>query len=364
MLLVCTQAFGNGGIQRFNRTLLDACREIGLPYDIYSMGDEAGAPEGTTTLSFRGNKLRFAAATTKAILSNRYDLIFIAHINYLMLIAGALRLRFRARPKVFLVAHGIDVWYDLEGVRRRALGVVDRILCVSSYTQGSIQRQAPEIPQDRYVIFPNALNASWTECMKSAPAASARTFGPAQSSLPERFIFSVSRLSRGDRYKGICTVLEALASLEDPGIQYLIAGEGDDRRFLQAFAAQLGVSHRVRFLGSVSDTELIELYRRCDAFVLPSGKEGFGIVFLEAMYFGAPVIAAAAKGALDVVRHEDTGLLVPFGDVVGLKAALDRMVRDRELRDRLRGRARGLVTHGGIFTFEAFTRRWARIINS
>ena len=159
----------------------------------------------------------------------------------------------------------------------------------------------------------------------------------------------MTRLEVGDRYKGIVSVIEALSMTEDVSLQYIIVGDGNDRVFLQWVAFRFRVADRVHFLSGVTDEELTGLYSQCQAFVLPSGKEGFGIVFLEAMFFGAPVIAAAEKGALDVVREGETGLLVPFGDSIALKRAVDRICSDEVLRERLRTKARSTVTGAGAF---------------
>jgi glycosyltransferase involved in cell wall biosynthesis len=150
--------------------------------------------------------------------------------------------------------------------------------------------------------------------------------------------------------------------LEDSSMHYCVIGHGDDLPFLQRVAERSGIAHRVHFLDGVSDAELITLYGRCAAFVLPSGKEGFGIVFLEAMYFGAPVIAAAAKGALDVVQDGETGLLVRFGDSMALKEAIERLQGDPALRERVIRRGRAAVTEGGPFTFARFAKRYAQVL--
>jgi phosphatidylinositol alpha-1,6-mannosyltransferase len=167
----------------------------------------------------------------------------------------------------------------------------------------------------------------------------------------------VTRLEPGDRYKGVATVIEAFSMLSDAEVHYLIVGHGRDADFLRAMAARFGVADRVHFVRGVSDAELIGLYRRCEAFVLPSGKEGFGIVFLEAMFFGAPVIAAREKGAVDVVRDGETGIAVPFGDVIAVKRAIERLAADSVLRERLRANGLSLVTDEGPFTFASFARR-------
>lgn len=184
---------------------------------------------------------------------------------------------------------------------------------------------------------------------------------PLASSVVPHFILSVTRLERGDRYKGIATVIEAFSMLADDTMHYYIIGRGNDLSFLQRAAERCGVQNRVHFLRGVDDSELTSLYRNCAAFVLPSGKEGFGIVFLEAMFFGAPVIAAREKGALDVVRDGETGLSVRFGDTIAIKEAIERIVSDTALRERLRANGASLVTGGGPFTFATFARRCAGV---
>jgi len=354
-----SETYADGGIQRFNRTFLAACDRLGIECDVLSLGDcEAArsrwtAPSLIRAMLFDHNKPRFALATTGRIVRGGYDLIVVGHINLLVLAIAATKLRRDAR--IILIAHGIEVWTGLTGLRRRALRAVDSILCVSRYTQQAIQKQVPELPDDRFIVFPNALSESWREL----PAVSHFR----QTQLPERFLLSVSRLDRGDRYKGIVTVLEALAMIEDESVHYVVAGRGNDLEFIKRVAERCNVSKRVHFCGSVPDEELASLYSRCLAFVLPSGKEGFGIVFLEAMFFGACVIAAREKGAVDVVRHEETGLLVPYGDVPALKQAIDRVIADTALRRRMCAAGRATVVGDGAFTFRSYVRRLAGVLN-
>jgi glycosyltransferase involved in cell wall biosynthesis len=84
-------------------------------------------------------------------------------------------------------------------------------------------------------------------------------------------------------------------------------------------------------------------------------------VFLEAMFFGAPIIAAQEKGAMDVVRDGDTGLSVRFGDTIAIKEAIERIGADDALREHLRANGRSLVVDGGQFTFARFTQRCAQV---
>jgi glycosyltransferase involved in cell wall biosynthesis len=302
---------------------------------------------------FSGERRRFALAVARSLWFDRHERIVVGHINLLSLVICLLSLRpFRPATEVILVAHGIEVWSGIGRLRRHALARTQSVLCVSQYTRQRILEQAPGLEPERLTLFPNALSEIWrsTAAIESARA------------LPERFILSVTRIERGDRYKGIVTVIEALGMLEDPSTHYCVIGQGDDLPFLKCVAERCGVSHRVHFLSGVSDAELITLYRRCAAFVLPSGKEGFGIVFLEAMYFGAPVIAAAEKGAVDVVRDGETGMLVRFGDAVALKGVVERLQHDRALRERVIAGGHATVTAAGQFTFARFAQRCADVL--
>ena len=354
-LLLFTSVFADGGIQRFNQTLLDACVEIGQPCHVLSLNDTPDSIRGReprpgiSITGFSANRHRFALGVWGALMRERYEHLLIGHVNFLLLARAATAASVRRAPRSLLVAHGIEVWSHIDGPRRPAVRWLDRILCVSHYTRQRIIDQVPGIDASRLTVFPNALARIWR---RIAPILPRRPF-------PDRFILSVTRLEPGDRYKGIASVIEAFSMLDDQSLHYLVVGQGSDSDFLQAAAKHCGVGARVHFLRGVSDTEMATLYQKCEAFVLPSGKEGFGIVFLEAMFFGAPVIAAHEKGAIDVVRHEETGLAVRFGDTVAIKEAIERLCTDPELRARVCERGRSLVGDGGAFTFERFVERCA-----
>ena len=145
-------------------------------------------------------------------------------------------------------------------------------------------------------------------------------------------------------YKGVDVLLKALQGLEANAV---IIGDGPLRDSLESMARDLDVADRVRFLGEVSDNEVLEWYHACDAFVLPSvtRQEAFGMVQLEAMLHGRPVISTElGTGVSWVNQHERTGLVVRPGDTGDLRRAMQRLIDDRDLRERYgaAGRARVL----------------------
>jgi phosphatidylinositol alpha-1,6-mannosyltransferase len=357
ILLLFTGVFANGGIQRFNHTLLTALSALDLECHVLSMHDSTrsiGQPDfgpRTTIRGFSGSRWHFSTCALRTIIGNRYDWILIGHVNLLVFTFLALALRPFSQARAVLIAHGIEVWGRIGRMRRFAFLRVYATLCVSRYTRQRVLDQVPGLDRDRVMIFPNCLCSTWGSLHPP----------PARRPVEAPFILSVSRLERGDRYKGIVTVIEALSQLDDLSIHYVVVGHGNDMAFLQEVSLRHGVAHRVHFLQGISDGELVNMYADCKAFVLPSGKEGFGIVFLEAMYFGAPVIAASEKGAVDVVKDGETGLLVPYGDSMAVKKAIERLSADAALRERLRELGRRTVVGDGEFTFERFTRRAAEI---
>jgi phosphatidylinositol alpha-1,6-mannosyltransferase len=139
----------------------------------------------------------------------------------------------------------------------------------------------------------------------------------------------VGRLCSADTYKGFDTLIEAMPLVlrDFPHARLRIVGGGDDAPRLQALAAQLAVAAAVVFTGIISDEALRAEYAACDLFALPSRNEGFGLVFLEAMIFGKPCIGARAGGVPEVIT-EDTGVLVEYGDVPGIAAAIAALSRD------------------------------------
>jgi glycosyltransferase involved in cell wall biosynthesis len=163
--------------------------------------------------------------------------------------------------------------------------------------------------------------------------------------------------------KGVTHLIEALRQLP-PAVpaEVTIVGDGPERSRLEAQAASAGLARRVRFAGRVSDDDLRDAYAAAHVLVLPAvadargDTEGLGVVLLEAMSFGVPVVASAIAGITDIIDDGRTGLLVPPGDPAALAAALRRLAEELGLAARLgdAGR-RHVATH---FTWDAILAQW------
>lgn len=143
-------------------------------------------------------------------------------------------------------------------------------------------------------------------------------------------------LGRIERRKGLEVLLQAMARLPKLNADLIVAGRGPEERRARALAARLML--RVRFLGAVSEEEKTRLLRAADVFCAPAlGGESFGIVLLEAMAAGAPVVCSSLEGFAAVAGR--AAVLVEPGDPGLLADALRRVLTDDTLRDRMRAKS-------------------------
>lgn len=156
-----------------------------------------------------------------------------------------------------------------------------------------------------------------------------------------KIILWVGRL---DPVKGLSLLLNAWDRLqEDDRLHLLLVGEGPQREALMAQAKRMALLGRVHFLGARTDVP--RLLSSADIFVFPSQTEGLPNALLEAMASRLPIVATDVPGCRDLIEHQRTGLLVPYGDTSCLAGAIRRLVKNPELGSRLGRRARDDVVH-------------------
>ncbi|HTJ78555.1 MAG TPA: glycosyltransferase family 4 protein [Rariglobus sp.] len=276
-------------------------------------------------------------------LSRGVRLIICGHVAQLPVAWFASLLRPGLR--YMLVAHGIEVWRPFTFWERRALKGAHRILCVSEFTRRELLKNI-RLDDRRLVVLLNALDPR-LEPGKDATAIS--------TSQP--VILTVSRLSPGDSYKGIDHLIEAMPAIlaAAPGTKLRVIGRGDDAHRLQDLAREHKLGAAVEFAGFVSDDQLRHEFARCTLFALPSQKEGFGLVYLEAMASGKPCLAADSGGAPEVVTP-DCGGLVPYGDVPAIASACLHMLAKNWNIEKIQACARE-------FSYPRFQGRLAMILS-
>jgi len=363
VLLLATQVFStNGGVPVYMRRLIEVFAGYVEQQDGQSgvvalervgatSSAAAGSHKGVYLLRGAPVKPAYIQAAFRVAWEMRPHLVVAGHVG-LAPVAWLLQQAHLAR-QFAVVLHGTEAWRRCDWTDRAAARDAAALVATTRYTAEAFARHNGTSPK-RMRIIPLGLEERET----GKPAARQRTARD-----PLR-VLAVSRLSSADPYKGIDTLIEAVARLEGrrlPAIRLEIAGTGDDQPRLQALAQSLGAGHCIQFHGAVSDEQLRELYAGCDVFALPSKGEGFGIVFLEAMRFGKPCIGGNHGGVPEVIDHGVNGILVEHGNIGQLVNALADLAASPARTAELGRNARDKVA--AHYLFPAFASNWHRFLD-
>jgi glycosyltransferase involved in cell wall biosynthesis len=195
---------------------------------------------------------------------------------------------------------------------REAVRGSQRILAVSRFTRDRLVEQL-DLPPDRLSLLPNTFDEGGL-IPGPKPEYLLRRYG---LSARQPVILTVARLSSPERYKGYDKIIEAMPSILErvPRVHYVLVGKGDDRGRVERRVRDMGLEDHVSLAGFVPESELCDHYNLCDVFAMPSKGEGFGIVFLEALACGKPVVAGNQDGSRDALCDGELGALIDPDDV-------------------------------------------------
>lgn len=338
---------GKGGISRVARTLDDVVKFSSvLSYD----GESS---ERDPRIRYcGGSRALFVARAVPRLHGSPPDLIFCDHAD--ISVIPALLKHKKSRLVVFL--HDEEAWGPLTRKRRIGLSKASLLLCNSEYTRRRFLQSHPEFEK----ITRSCL-------LGGVP----REFGKAKHSDrldpwlldPRPFGLFVSRLWREHRYKGHLELMDAFARLqrcEGPRLRLAIIGSGNDTPTVEERIKSLGLDENVRLFSGVDDALLHEFYKKALFLILPSVREGFGLVFLEAMSCGTPCIAVRDQPAEEIIEDGISGFLLANNSPETIAAMLAPIQRDPEkIRDLAGGAKRRYETH---FTQEAFRSRFEKAV--
>jgi glycosyltransferase involved in cell wall biosynthesis len=356
-----------GGIQAFSRYLINAVQagpfspsvrgviKSDMPNDIPG-GEAAEMFSGCGHWPARLRSPRFAVECLRHAWRERPNLIVSTHLNFGP-IARIAQSSF-GTPYV-LVAHGVDAWQIDNATRIRALRKADLTLAVSRYTRDRLIDAAGLNP-NRVKILPNTYDPD-RFAIAPKPPRLLKKYG-LQPQTP--VILTVGRLADDERYKGYDQIIKALPEIRRavPDARYLLVGKGSDRPRIEKLIAEVGVQDAVILAGFVPDDELAEHYNLCDIFAMPSQGEGFGIVYLEALACGKPVLAGNKDGSIDAVADGELGLLVDPQDTAGIAAEIIRVLRREHSHPILFSPETLRKKVIELFGFEAFTNTVADLV--
>jgi L-malate glycosyltransferase len=181
--------------------------------------------------------------------------------------------------------------------------------------------------------------------------------GPAQ-----KVLLHVSNFRPVKRISDVVRIFERVAREVDAVL--LMVGEGPERSSAQALARRLGLQDRVRFLGTYES--IAEIAVQADVFLLPSELESFGLSALEAMACAVPVVGSDTGGLPEVVKHTESGFLLPVGDVEGMAARVLEILKDEERRREmgLAGRRRAEALFSADRVVSHYERFYERVLSA
>jgi glycosyltransferase involved in cell wall biosynthesis len=332
VLFLYLKAFSfTGGIEKFNRSLLKALHELSVDglidadaisaYDIHT--DEKYFPQ-LRFKGYGGGRERLLFVVIAFFKSFKYKTVILGHINLAVL--GYWIKRINPSVRLIVVAHGIEVWKAHHSLKLKVLEVADSILAVSNFTKEQILSYNPTITPGKIRIFPNAIDPY--------------TIIPTSFEKPEYLLkrysldrstpvlLTVTRLAFSEKYKGYDKVIESMPALlgKHKNLKYLLCGMADQNEGIriESLIERIHAAGSVKLLGFIKDSELLDHYLLADDFVMQSKKEGFGIVFIEALACGRKVIAGSKDGSSETLLNGQLGTLIDPDDSDQLVNAIEK----------------------------------------
>jgi phosphatidyl-myo-inositol dimannoside synthase len=312
-----------GGIQSYVKDVLEAYLTIisgvnSQPLaEIFLLRDSPGCHnpyETNSQLKFHylktlppwKGRFKLAVSLLTSLWQNRPQMVFCGHVYLAPLIA--LFCKPLGIPYTVLT-YGKEVWQTLPQGQKLALQNATQIWTISRYS-GDRLCKANQINPEKVKILPCVVNGNlFFPGEKPVNLINKYQLENAQ------VLMTVARLWSGDIYKGVDVTIRALPEIIQvfPNIKYLVIGRGDDQPRLAQLAKDLGVENQVIFAGFIPTPELPDHYRVADAYIMPS-QEGFGIVYLEAMACGIPVLSGDNDGSADPLQDGRLGWRVSHRD--------------------------------------------------
>ena len=362
ILVLAPPMGGTGGIQNYTTTLVRALREINGEKNVrmVAVPAEAGTRTDGNAALGRVTKIRFLLRAITAGIFWRPQLVLCAHVG----ISPVARLiqRLTGAP-YWVMLYGIEVWGELASAKVEALRAAQQLVAISKFTlESASARHGLEKCKSVFLAPTFSIDES---AVNNAPSVSISTQGPV--------VLTVGRLAASERYKGHDVMLDAWPEVlrNIPEARYIIVGDGDDRARLQSRATEMGLAASVIFKGAVSSVDLQSCYDECQVFALPARTvldprvprgEGFGIVFLEAMVHGKPVVGPNTGAPVEFIHDGEHGLLVDPVNPTELTQTLIELLANPERARKMGEAGRQWVREQ--YSYEMFRERLRKILQA
>jgi len=300
--------------------------ENDFKFSVITMNDKREQiPDSHLNIVFCGSKfsllkkMKFLIYSIAHIIKAKPDILICGHIHFSPICFLAKKI---FKTRYIIITHGVEAWNIHSSLEKMALCYADTIISVSSFTKNRIGEQIPQT-RNKTVILPNSVSGKMFY-----PKPKSQQLIAKHGLKKERIILTVARLDASEKYKNHDKIIMSLPYVlkKMPNLKYLIVGKGDDTERIKSLVHSLALDDYVLLTGGVPHDELIDYYNLADIFVMPSTGEGFGIVFIEALACGKPVIAGNQGGAIDALLGGKLGLLIDTGDIKTISKAILRVL--------------------------------------
>lgn len=352
-----------GGLEKVNRTILKCLSSINnqnINIEAWSLYDENIDSKYFPEAAFKGfGKSKIKYVFDMILNHRRWEKVLVGHIN----LAFVIRIIKFVNPKlkIILIVHGIEVWDKLKSNKLWLLENADRVISVSDFTKNIIINQS-NIKEKNISVLSNCLDPYFpSNLIKNKP-----------DYLNERYniesnttvILTITRINSKEGRKGYDKVIEVLHKIAELNssinFKYILCGKYElneyDRLMLKI--QELNLTNKVILTGFIKEEELIDHYRLGDIYIMPSKKEGFGMVYIEAAACGLQVIAGNVDGSAEALLNGKIGHLVnpdSQGEIFKkLYSILEKPTnKSKEISD---------IVYK-IFDFEMYKKKFIEIIN-
>jgi glycosyltransferase involved in cell wall biosynthesis len=347
-----------GGIQIYTKRLIQELQK-NIPGENLKILSLPAGKLRTAKLSYGFWMLKAA----KEFLKTRPKALWINHIS----LAPVALLLAKLHPCPLVVfAYGVEVWGLLSPAQKKILKKAQKVVAVSNFTAQTLKQKNLIGKNQAFVLYPTIDFNLFRPC-------------PINQNLVKKLdlqgkkiILTVARLDPRDRYKGLDKTILSLKIVQKkiPQIIYLIAGSGEDQKYLQTLAQKQGVLPMVKFIHP-GRLELADFYNLADVFIMPSRTrlwskhpqgEGFGIVFLEAQTAGLPVIGPNYGAPLEAFIPGKTGLTADPDSPQDIAKVIINLLQNESKAKQMGRAGQKFVTKN--FSQKVFAQKIQKLLNS
>lgn len=350
-----------GGIEKACRSLMYALElQENIVTRTWSMYDRPQDHDNSygNAKNFKGfgaNKIAFALNVAKNCL--KFDRVILSHIN--LLIFGMIIKKIKPTTQIILWAHGIEIWRPIAKWKRKFLAKHVDIWAVSTYTKQQIVERHG-LKEKNIKILHNTLDPFFQipSIFEKPPS----LLDKYDINKNQFILFTLTRLAGTEHNKNYDSVLKATKLLikQYPNLVYLIGGKANDeeQKRLETYIAQNELQKHVRLLGFIDEKEITAHFLLADCFILPSQKEGFGLVFIEAATCGCQIIGGNVDGSTDALLQGKLGQMVNPNSEEEIIEAIKKAINNKNHQPKLQQQL--AVEH---FGFEQYVQRVKELLN-